>query len=99
MRNKQEDLEVQDLTVDLEVPADALVQNDSPSIRLCLLFSRVVADSVAPIVPDLPDFESQIVHSSRMVNFDRIGDELEVELIEVSLNINALHVLVIPVVD
>ena len=58
MRNKQEDLEVQDLTVDLEVPTDAFVQNDSPSIRFCLLFSRVIADSVAPIVPDLPDFES-----------------------------------------
>ena len=34
-----------------------------------------------------------------MINSDRIGDELEVELIEISLNINTLHVLVIPIVD
>lgn len=99
MRHEHEKLEIEDLRVDVEVVGNTLVQDDIPDIRILLVLRRVITDTIAPCVPDLANIVLQFFHVDFLGVLVRILDELKVEFVEVGLDVDTLHGLVVPVID
>lgn len=74
------------------------MQNDFPDSWILLLFSRVEADTITPEVPYLMHNEVQVFNMNFFFYFMWIFDELQIELVEVCLDVNALHCYVVPVI-
>ena len=100
MRHQHVGRIVQDLSVDFEERGDPSIYGSSPGLLPILLdLSRVKTDSVAPKVTNLADFKIQIDDARVLSDFVGIFDELEEELIEVSLDVHTLQLWIDVLVD
>ena len=90
--------EVKDLSVQTEVGSDALVQGPVPLFDVHFL-RCVEADSIAPKVRDVANLEFEFVDCSISSHKMRVFDELEEELIEVSLDVDTLQFRIIVLAD
>ena len=99
MADKHVHAEVENLSVEVKVLRDAPVDDPIPFDGVLLNFGRAHADSVPPRVEYCSNLEFQLAH--RVIRCHRVSilDELQVELVEVCGNINALKLMVVVLVD
>lgn len=90
MWHQHEHWEVDHLWVQFEVTSDALVQDDIPTFRSWLFLTRAVVDAVAPEMAGLSNFILERSRVWMLVNCMRVQHELEVELVKVCFNVDAL---------
>ena len=90
MRHKHEHLIVEHLRVYPEVARYPLVQYMIPAIFVLFYFRSVEADPVSPKVTHLANIKIELIDARERLYMFRILDKLEVKLVEIGFNIDAL---------
>lgn len=99
MRDEHEHLAVGYRWVDFEVASNTFMQNNVPIIDVALFFRCVEVDLIAPGMTYTTDFELKFIKFCSFIDVAWINNKFQVESIKISLDVNALIIPVVPIID